>query len=88
MIVTCHQSTKSSATPTAVMPANRAMSTAATMRMLRMETLSASAPANGESRSDGALFAAMAMPRTMGARSASSNARMGLTRTVACIAPK
>ena len=72
MMVTCHHSSTPRTTPIAVMPANAAMSPAATMRMFRMETRSASAPANGDSTSDGALFAASTMPRTMGARSARS----------------
>ena len=88
MIMTCHQSSRSIATPAAVMPANTAISPAATMRMFRIETLSASAPANGESTSDGALFAAMTMPSTMGARSARSYARSGRASIAACIPPK
>ena len=88
MTMTCHQSSTPIATPTAVMPANTAISPAATMRMFRIETLSASAPANGDRTSDGALFAAMTMPSTMGARSARSYARSGRASIVACIAPK
>ena len=88
MPATCHHSRIPDASPTAVMDAKKAMSTAATIRIVRFENLSAKAPAYGARSRLGTWFIASVMPRIRADRSPSSKAIHGRANMVIDIAPK